>query len=239
MIGSISGYSSQYAPSPIVTQNRQQTAPVPAERASVPVQPVPAVREPLSNERKFSIESLLQQHDADPVGMATRMRIQYAGEPSATESSEGTERAKYPAVTEDMARTEDTKDAENVEESKSPQEVVEEEECQTCANRKYKDGSDDPGVSFKTATKLSPDEAASAVRGHEMEHVVRNRAKAAREDREIVSQSVMIHTAICPECGDVYTSGGTTRTVTRGSNEDNSAQQKNQEQQRTPFFAVA
>lgn len=235
MIGSISGYSSQYAPSPIVTQNRQQTAPVPEERASIPVQPVPAVRETLSNESKFSIESLLQQHDADPVGMATRMRIQYAGEPSA--AAEGPERIEN--GTEAAKGAENTKDAESVEESKSPREVVEEEECQTCANRKYKDGSDDPGVSFKTATKLSPDEAASAVRGHEMEHVVRNRAKAAREDREIVSQSVMIHTAICPECGDVYTSGGTTRTVTRGSNENNSAQQKNQEQQRTPFFAVA
>ncbi len=228
MIGSISGYS-YYATAPMQTQNRQQTAPVQEERTSVPVQPVPAVREILSNESKFSIESLFQQHDADPVGMATRMRIQYAGEPPATaEGAEGMENG-----------TEDTKNAEDVAESKSPQEVVAEEECQTCANRKYQDGSDDPGVSFKTATKLSPDEAASAVRGHEMEHVVRNRAKAAREDREIVSQSVMIHTAICPECGDVYTSGGTTRTVTRGSNEDNSAQQKNQAQPRTPFFAVA
>lgn len=227
MIGSISGYS-YYTTAPMQTQNRQQTAPVQEERTSVPVQPVPAVREVLSNESKFSIESLLQQHDADPVGMATRMRIQYAGEPSAAAEE-----------TEDTAGTENTEGTEDVAESKSPQEVVAEEECQTCANRKYQDGSDDPGVSFKTATKLSPDEAASAVRGHEMEHVVRNRAKAAREDREIISQSVMIHTAICPECGDVYTSGGTTRTVTRGSNDDNSAQQKNQEQQRTPFFAVA
>ena len=224
MIGSIFGYSSQYAPSPIVTQNRQQTAPVQEERTSVPVQPVPAVREVLSTESKFSIESLLQQHDADPVGMATRMRIQYAEELPVTAD-----------IPEDTAGTQGTADTD---ESKSPQEVVAEEECQTCANRKYQDGSDDPGVSFKTATKLSPEEAASAVRGHEMEHVVRNRAKAAREDREVVSQSVLIHTDICPECGDVYTSGGTTRTVTRGST-DNSAQQKNQEQQRTPFFAVA
>ncbi len=227
MVGSISGYS-YYAPAPILAQNRQQTAPVQEERTSIPVQPVPAVRETLSNESKFSIESLLQQHDADPVGMATRMRIQYAGEPPATAEQ-----------TEDTAGTENTAGTEDADESKSPQEVVDEEECQTCANRKYQDGSDDPGVSFKTATKLSPNEAASAVRGHEMEHVVRNRAKAQRENREIVSQSVMIHTAICPECGDVYTSGGTTRTVTRNDNEDNNAQQKNQAQPRTPFSAVA
>ncbi|MCM1577951.1 MAG: hypothetical protein NC078_04030 [Ruminococcus sp.] len=92
-------------------------------------------------------------------------------------------------------------------------------ECQTCKNRKYQDGSDDPGVSFKSATKISPEAAASAVRGHEMEHVYRNRAEAAREDREVVSQSVVIKTAICPECGKSYVSGGETKTVTRAKPE--------------------
>lgn len=93
-------------------------------------------------------------------------------------------------------------------------------ECQTCKNRKYQDGSDDPGVSFKNATKISPEAAASAVRGHEMEHVYRNRAKAAREDREVVSQSVVIKTAICPECGKSYVAGGETKTVTRAKQAD-------------------
>ena len=60
-------------------------------------------------------------------------------------------------------------------------------ECQTCENRKYKDGSNDMGVSFKTPTKLSPEKAASAVRSHEMEHVSRAKAKAAREGSEILS----------------------------------------------------
>ena len=92
--------------------------------------------------------------------------------------------------------------------------AVEQAECETCKNRQYQDGSDDPGVSFKTATKLSPDEAASAVRSHEQEHVVRERAKAAREGRKVISQSVTIHTSVCPECGRVYVSGGVTRTVT-------------------------
>lgn len=96
----------------------------------------------------------------------------------------------------------------------------EDDECQTCKNRKYQDGSDDPGVSFKSATKVNPDAAASAVRGHEMEHVYRNQAKAAREDREVVSQSVRIKTAICPECGKPYVAGGETRTVTRAKQED-------------------
>lgn len=92
-------------------------------------------------------------------------------------------------------------------------------ECQTCKNRKYQDGSNDPGVSFKSATKISPEAAASAVRGHEMEHVYRNRAKAAREGREVVSQSVTIKTGICPECGKPFVAGGETKTVTRAKNE--------------------
>lgn len=90
-------------------------------------------------------------------------------------------------------------------------------ECESCKNRKYQDGSDDPGVSFKSPTKISADKAASAVRAHEGEHVVRERAEARREGRKVVSQSVTMHSAICPECGDTYISGGTTRTVTKGN----------------------
>lgn len=97
---------------------------------------------------------------------------------------------------------------------KSPRETMEEAECQTCKERRYQDGSNDPGVSFKTPTNLSPERAAFAVRGHEMEHVAREQAKAQREGRKVVQQTVTIHTAICPECGDVYVSGGTTRTTT-------------------------
>lgn len=88
-------------------------------------------------------------------------------------------------------------------------------ECQTCKNRKYQDGSDDPGVSYKSPTKLDPQKAASSVRAHENEHVVREQAKARRTGRKVVSQSVTYHSSICPECGKVYTSGGTTRTVTK------------------------
>ncbi len=87
-------------------------------------------------------------------------------------------------------------------------------ECETCANRKYQDGSDDPGVSFKTASKVSGN-AEAAVRSHEQEHVSRNRAKAEREGSEIVYQSVIIKHAICPECGTTYVSGGETTTVTQ------------------------
>ena len=95
------------------------------------------------------------------------------------------------------------------------------EKCQTCENRKYQDGSNDPSVSFKTPTAISPDRAAAAVRNHEMEHVFNEQAKALKEDREVVSQSVTYSTNICPECHRVYVSGGETRTVTRNkSNHD-------------------
>ena len=93
--------------------------------------------------------------------------------------------------------------------------IVHDRECQTCKNRKYQDGSDDPGVSYKNPTRIGPDQAASSVRAHEYEHVRRNQSKAQSQGREVVSQSVVIKTAICPECGRVYVSGGTTTTVTR------------------------
>lgn len=96
-------------------------------------------------------------------------------------------------------------------------------ECQTCKNRTYQDGSDDPGVSFKTPTKISPQGAASAVVSHEREHVARNQVKAKQEGREVISQTVSIHMALCSECGKSYVSGGTTRTVTGQRGESKNA----------------
>lgn len=88
------------------------------------------------------------------------------------------------------------------------------EECETCANRKYQDGSDEM-VSFKSATHVAPEAAASAVRSHEGEHVSNAYKKASEGGGEVINASVSIHTAICPECGRVYVSGGTTTTNIR------------------------
>ena len=96
---------------------------------------------------------------------------------------------------------------------------TEDGECKTCENRKYQDESDDPGVSFKSASKISSGSAEAAVRGHEQEHVTRNQAKAERENKEVVYQSVIIKRAICPECGDSYVSVGETTTMTRSKPE--------------------
>ena len=161
--------------------------------AVTPVRPVPAVQSGPLNKA-----DLLLRLENDPAAMAVRGRIQYAaGDQAAAEA-------------EDLG----------AEEAESPQETAEEAECQTCKERKYQDGSGDPGVSFKTPGHIDPNRAAAVVRGHEQEHVVREQAKALREDREVVSQTVTLHTGICPECGRTYVSGGTTRTVTRAAQDN-------------------
>ena len=98
------------------------------------------------------------------------------------------------------------------------------EECQTCKKRKYKDGSDEM-VSFKSPQHVSPESAASAVRAHEQEHVSNAYKKAAAGNGKVISASVSIHTAVCPECGRSYVSGGTTHTQIKYYNEDNPYQQ--------------
>ena len=198
---------------PVSPVSRAQTTPVP------PVDRTPAVHrgaaQTVPEEREGSSRFPTMREGADPAEMAVRARIRYLdGE----------------AEEENGLKT-------NGEETKSPQEVMEESECQTCKNRKYQDGSDDPGVSFKTATNVAPEQAAAAVRGHEQEHVVRERAKAQREDRHVVSQSVTIHTEICPECGDVYVSGGTTRTATKANPVEES--KPAEDEQKSGFEAVA
>lgn len=87
-------------------------------------------------------------------------------------------------------------------------------ECETCANRKYQDGSTDGGVSFKSPAHISPQAAPAAVRSHEQEHVSNEQAKAQISGKEVISQYVRIFTAVCPECGRVYVSGGETVTTT-------------------------
>ena len=100
-------------------------------------------------------------------------------------------------------------------------------ECQACKERKYQDGSNDPGVSFKAPGHISPESSAAVVMSHEQEHVGNEQAKANQEDREVISQSVRLFTSVCPECGKAYVSGGETRTTTASKpqkNESNSLQ---------------
>lgn len=94
------------------------------------------------------------------------------------------------------------------------------EECETCKNRKYQDGSDEM-VSFKSAAHISPNAAGSAVRAHEQEHVANAYDKATQDNGKVINASVTIKTAICPECGRSYVAGGETNTQIRYYNEDN------------------
>ena len=128
---------------------------------------------------------------------------------------------QYPSRGEGLGKASDSGDIKDSDKAKSSRGIKDPgEECQTCKNRKYKDGSDEM-VSFKSPTHISPESAASAVRAHEQEHVTNAYSKAAAKNGKVISASVSIHTAICPECGRTYISGGTTHTQIKYYNEDN------------------
>lgn len=103
-----------------------------------------------------------------------------------------------------------------------PGKKVEKGECQTCKNRKYVDGSNEGNVSFKTPGHIDPGSSASKVMAHEQEHVANAVAKGSKPNNELVSASVSLQTAVCPECGRVYVSGGVTHTVMRVSKQSTS-----------------
>ena len=93
-------------------------------------------------------------------------------------------------------------------------------ECQTCKERKYVDGSDEGNVSFKSPGHIAPEASAGVVMAHEKEHVANARREGNKPGNELISASVSIKTAICPECGRSYVAGGTTRTVIKYGNSE-------------------
>ncbi|MBO5303680.1 MAG: hypothetical protein J6A92_06480 [Lachnospiraceae bacterium] len=97
-------------------------------------------------------------------------------------------------------------------------------ECETCKNRKYQDGSNE-SVSFKSAAHISPEASAARVRAHEGEHVANAYAKASEKNGKVISASVTVFTERCPECGRTYSSGGLTKTIIKYPNESNPYQQ--------------
>ncbi len=107
---------------------------------------------------------------------------------------------------------------------KSPGRKSSPAECDTCKDRKYQDGSDEM-VSFKAAAHISPQASASRVRAHEQEHVSNAYKDAAQKNGKVLSANVSIHSAVCPECGRSYVSGGTTTTQIKYYNEENPYQQ--------------
>ncbi len=93
-------------------------------------------------------------------------------------------------------------------------------ECQTCKERKYVDGSDEGNVSFKAPGHIAPEASASVVMSHEKEHVANAKREGNKPGNELISASVSLKTAICPECGRSYVAGGTTRTLIKYGDSD-------------------
>lgn len=92
-------------------------------------------------------------------------------------------------------------------------------ECETCKNRRYQDGSDEM-VSFKTPGKISPEESFAKISAHEQEHVTNAVAEGNKPGKELISATVSLKTAMCPECGKAYVAGGTTRTMMKTYGKD-------------------
>ena len=125
---------------------------------------------------------------------------------------------QVPGTEEDSAATEEF----NIPGDGKPTEGIEEEqECETCENRTYVDGSNENDVSFKSPGHIAPEAAASRVMAHEYEHVRNAYQEDKEEGKELVSVSVSLKTAICPECGKTYVAGGETRTTMRNGVEEN------------------
>lgn len=90
---------------------------------------------------------------------------------------------------------------------------VESGECETCKNRRYVDGSNEGNVSFKAPGHISPAESGAKVMSHEREHMANARREGGKENKELVSASISLKMAVCPECGRSYVEGGETRTT--------------------------
>ena len=235
MIGAISGAYSYYgAYNPYMAaragqqageaQGLQRASVLAGRKVSTPETPVEPVRPaaPVNGEETPAARlGPVIREGADPAELAVRMRIQPYEDPAKT--------AQNP-LNPQKAGDGNQSDSDLKTGAEGAQAAVEDGKCQTCEKRKYQDESDDMGVSFQSPTRIAPEQVAAAVRGHENEHVVREQAKAQQEGRKVVSQSVTLHTDICPECGKVFISGGTTRTVTAADNKPDPAGEAEQKE---------
>ena len=135
----------------------------------------------------------------------------YRPQQNAYGTQTGTDQKMPQTVQTDSGRQNPQKIHTGTEQPERPERIIK-KECQTCKRRKYRDGSNEGNVSFKSAAHISPESAPARVRAHENEHVANAYHKAGMADGKVIQATVSIHTAICPECGRVYVSGGTTTT---------------------------
>lgn len=92
-------------------------------------------------------------------------------------------------------------------------------ECTTCESRMYVDGSNESDVSFKAPGHISPEQSYSKVMSHEQEHVSNAKAKGSKPNAQLVSATVSLKMATCPECGRRYVAGGLTKTAIKYTKE--------------------
>jgi arginine repressor len=76
-------------------------------------------------------------------------------------------------------------------------------------NRRYQDVSPEVAVSLKFGAKVGTAVAGAVVGGHELQHAMHARMRAAREGKR-VQVLITMHYSVCPECGRMYVAGGTT-----------------------------
>lgn len=145
----------------------------------------------------------------------TYYRQQYAAG-GASQSSAQSQAAADPASA--VGKTGTSSQSDGVKAKSDPNYV-----CQTCKQRRYQDQSNDPSVSFQSPGYIAPGSSAAVVMSHEQQHVSHEQVQAGQEGRRVVSQSVVLHYAVCPECHRSYVSGGETRTVTASANRSNSS----------------
>ena len=86
-------------------------------------------------------------------------------------------------------------------------------ECTTCENRMYVDGSNESDVSFKAPGHISPEQSYGKVLSHEQEHVSNAIAEGNKPGKQLLSATVSLKMATCPECGRRYVAGGLTKTT--------------------------
>ena len=107
-------------------------------------------------------------------------------------------------------------------------------ECQTCKNREYVDGSNEPDVSFKTPGKIAAGESYAKVSAHEREHVANAIQKSSKPGAKLISANVTLKMGVCPECGRTYVAGGETTTEIQYS--ESNPYEKNRKQAEAGFL---
>ena len=107
-------------------------------------------------------------------------------------------------------------------------------ECTTCENRMYVDGSNESDVSFKAPGHISPEQSYGKVLSHEQEHVSNAIAEGSKPGKQLLSATVSLKMATCPECGRRYVAGGVTKTTMKYT--ESSPYEKNRKLIEGSFF---